>query len=115
MVQAGEDAHERSGERESVDADLAVFSYDALPLPSEGQYIRLTEILGELTDAGCVQCLLHHIPLDHDTPEYETLSYCWGISSDVHTISSNGQRLRVTQTLHLAMHALLTPGQSRLV
>ncbi|KAK1822028.1 hypothetical protein LTR12_003552 [Friedmanniomyces endolithicus] len=117
MVQAGEDAHERLGEREreSVDADLAVFSYDALPLPSESQYIRLTEILGELTDAGCVQCLLHHIPFDHDTPEYETLSYCWGTSSDTHTISCNGQRLRVTQTLHLAMHALLTPGQSRLV
>jgi len=111
----GEDAHERSGDRESLDADLAVFSYDALPPPIEGQYIRLTEILGELTDAGCVQCLLHHIPFDHDTPEYETLSYCWGTSSDVHTISCNGQRLRVTQTLHRAMHALLTPGKSRLV
>ncbi|KAK0303159.1 hypothetical protein LTR01_008305 [Friedmanniomyces endolithicus] len=111
----GEDAHERLGDRESSDADLAVFSYDALPPPSEGQYIRLTEILGELTDAGCVQCLLHHIRFDRDTPEYETLSYCWGTSSDVHIISCNGQRLRVTQTLHRAMHALLTPGKSRLV
>ncbi|KAK0254812.1 hypothetical protein LTR12_001921 [Friedmanniomyces endolithicus] len=98
-VQASEDAHEQLGERESVDVDLAVFTYDALPPPN----------------AGCVQCLLHHIPFDHDTPEYETLSYCWGTSSDVRTISCNRQRLRVTQTLHRAMHALLTPGKSRLV
>jgi len=35
-VQASEDAHEQLGERESVDVDLAVFTYDALPPPSEG-------------------------------------------------------------------------------
>ncbi|TKA82167.1 hypothetical protein B0A55_02027 [Friedmanniomyces simplex] len=107
--------YERPAGHDGLHAHGATFAYDALPPPSEGQFIRLTEILGELTQAGCVQCLLHQAPFDHDTPNYETLSYCWGTSSDLHTNPCNGQRLQVTQTEHKALHALRIPDRSRLV
>ncbi|KAK3635911.1 hypothetical protein LTR56_014449 [Elasticomyces elasticus] len=95
--------------------DFDPYVYERLPPSNHGRFIRLVEVLPELNEAGSVQCYIHEISLDENMPKYQTLSYNWGTISDMYNISCNGQRLKITQTLHRALLALRLPDKSRLI
>ncbi|KAK5679132.1 hypothetical protein LTS10_008791 [Elasticomyces elasticus] len=96
-------------------ADLDPYVYERLPPSSHGRFIRLVEVLPELTEAGSVQCYIHEVSLDENTPRYQSLSYSWGTISDMYNILCNGQSLKITQTLHGVLLALRLPDKSRLI
>ncbi|KAK5690904.1 hypothetical protein LTR97_012067 [Elasticomyces elasticus] len=93
--------------------DFDPYVYERLPPSNHGRFIRLVEVLPELNEAGSVQCYIHEVSLDENTPKYQTLSYSWGTISDMYNISCNGQSLKITQTLHRALLALRLPDKSR--
>ncbi|KAK5737564.1 hypothetical protein LTR17_006611 [Elasticomyces elasticus] len=100
---------------DASNGDLDPYVYERLPPSSQGRFIRLVEVLPELTEAGSVQCYIHEVSLDENMPKYQTLSYSWGTISDMYNISCNGQSLKITQTLHRALLALRLPNKSRLI
>ncbi|OTB08136.1 hypothetical protein M426DRAFT_317237 [Hypoxylon sp. CI-4A] len=70
--------------------------------PLSGTDIRLFKIiLGE--DEDDIQCQVDLVPLD-PKPTYYALSYVWGDSSDLTTITLNGQLFKITKNLYEALH-----------
>ena len=95
--------------------ETEIFTYEKLPTSAGSCFIRLVEVLPEPSGRGCVQCLLHEVSFGDSMATYETLSYCWGTASEVHSILCNGLAFEVTQTLHRALHELRLPDESRLM
>ncbi|MCJ1264724.1 hypothetical protein MMC22_004599 [Lobaria immixta] len=51
-----------------------------------------------------VSCVLAPASLDHDLPEYDALSYCWGDASQKTWVTCNEQHLEITKDLFTAIH-----------
>lgn len=74
--------------------------------------IRLVTILpGE----GCsvIKCLLHHAALGPSIPTYDALSYTWGPSYSVCSITLNGSPFHVTRGLEAVLRRLRLPNTTR--
>ncbi|PMD21123.1 HET-domain-containing protein [Hyaloscypha hepaticicola] len=81
-------------------------SYRYLPLPSEGDNIRLLRLLPSEDEAEPLQCKLRNYSLRKlgtRTHLYEALSYTWGGSKNPRSISINKQKLDITRNLHAAL------------
>ncbi|KAK3114511.1 hypothetical protein LTR53_007115 [Teratosphaeriaceae sp. CCFEE 6253] len=110
----GADAHSSSQAAGTVQA-VGTFLYEKLPPSSQGRFIRLVEVLSDLSETGRLQCLLHEVAFDESIVKYETLSYSWGTAAEKRTIACNGQTLEITGTLHYALLTLKHPDTSRLI
>lgn len=75
------------------------FIYQPIQNPRE---IRLVKILPGIRRTK-VRCGLETAFLDHDLPEYDALSYCWGDASQKAWVTCNGQRLEITKDLFTAI------------
>lgn len=88
---------------------MSDFKYQALSRDS----IRILELLpGDLQEP--LKCNLQSVQLS-SLLEYEALSYCWGHPSLTHTVACNGSEVRVTQSLHSALHRLRYKDRSRIL
>src|ERR1700761_1573639 len=79
-------------------AGLDQFTYKPLSLPGE---IRLLVVQSAKT-AESITCSLRHVCLK-DKPTYEALSYAWGDSAKVKTITCDGKEIHITKSLHDAL------------
>lgn len=75
------------------------FIYQPIRNPRE---VRLVKILPGARRAK-VKCDLEHAFLDHDLPEYDALSYCWGDASQKVSVTCNEQSLEITKDLFTAI------------
>ena len=94
-----------------MDDQAAPHTYTAL---AEGE-IRLARLVPGPYSATVEVSLEHHILGSPEIPEYEALSYTWGDTSVVHTISCNGGRLCVADNLWNALRRLRYEEKPRLL
>ncbi|KAE9371771.1 hypothetical protein N431DRAFT_492075 [Stipitochalara longipes BDJ] len=86
-----------------------MFSYQYLPLPTQGNYIRLLRLLPNEDEAAPIQCELRKYSLQYlglRTHLYEALSYVWGDARDTLPIYVDQNRFPVTKNLHAALSRL---------
>ncbi|PMD15991.1 HET-domain-containing protein, partial [Hyaloscypha hepaticicola] len=86
-----------------------MFSYQYLPLPTQGNYIRLLRLLPNEDEAAPLQCELRKYSLQKPGPRthlYEALSYVWGDARDTLPIYVGNNRFPVTVNLHAALSRL---------
>lgn len=84
-------------------------------LPENGSPLRfLTVLPPEDEDAETIKCTLTLGFLESfPPPEYEALSYAWGIGPDEHSIIVNGLPFQIRENLMLALQHLRLPNKSR--
>jgi hypothetical protein len=93
-------------------------SYRYLPLPSEGEYIRLLCLLPNESDAEPLQCKLHNYSLQKSglrTHRYEALSYVWGNPRETLPIYVDEDQFPVTVNLHAALSRLRDHSFERII
>ena len=93
-------------------------SYRYLPLPSEGDYIRLLCLLPNESEAGPLQCKLHNYSLQKLSPRthrYEALSYVWGNLLETLPIYIDEDQLFITANLHAALSHLRDHSFERII
>ncbi|KAH8680097.1 heterokaryon incompatibility protein-domain-containing protein, partial [Tricladium varicosporioides] len=92
--------------------------YQYLPLPSEGDYIRLLSLLPNKSEAEPLQCKLHNYSLQKLSPgshRYEALSYVWGDPCETLPIYVDENRLLITVNLHAALSRLRDHAFERII
>lgn len=89
----------------------AATRYQYLPLQENS--IRLVKILPG--QEPLIKCEIVYATLGQNIPLYTALSYAWGDSHDKLAIDLGGAYMRVTVSLHGALHALRQKQQSTLV
>ena len=93
-------------------------SYRYLPLPSEGEYIRLLCLLPNESEAKPLQCKLHNYSLQKSglrTHRYEALSYVWGNPRETLPIYVDEGQFLVTVNLHAALSRLRDHSFERII
>src|SRR2546421_3694122 len=94
-------------------SDLNPLQYRKLDASNGRQPFRLIHILpGEFSRP--VECYLNHYTLD-ECPEYECLSYCWGLSTDRVPVVCNEATLHITPSLESALHYLRDENDPRTI
>jgi len=94
-------------------SDLNPLQYRKLDASNGRQPFRLIHILpGEFSRP--IECYLNHYTLD-ECPEYECLSYCWGLSTDKVPIVCNEATLHITPSLESALHYLRDENDPRTI
>jgi hypothetical protein len=94
-------------------SDLNPLQYRKLDASNGRQPFRLIHILpGEFSSP--IECYLNHYTLD-DCPEYECLSYCWGLSTDKVPVVCNEATLHITPSLESALHYLRDENDPRTI
>ena len=92
---------------------LNPLQYRKLDASNGRQPFRLIHILpGEFSRP--VECYLNHYTLD-ECPEYECLSYCWGLSTDRVPVVCNEAALHITPSLESALHYLRDENDPRTI
>jgi len=92
---------------------LNPLQYQKLDASSGRQPFRLIHILpGEFSSP--IECYLNHYTLD-ECPEYECLSYCWGLSTDKVPVVCNEATLHITPSLESALHYLRDENDPRTI
>jgi hypothetical protein len=89
----------------------AATRYQYLPLLKNS--IRLVKILPG--QGPLIRCQIFHATLGQNTPSYTALSYAWGDPHDNLMIDLGGAYMRVTVSLHGALHALWQKQKGTLV
>lgn len=82
-------------------------------LPLQEKSIRLVKILPG--QEPLIKCEIVHATLGQNIPSYTALSYAWGDPHNKLKIDLGGAYMRVTVSLHGALHALRHKKQSTLV
>ncbi|KAI6760637.1 hypothetical protein HG530_009497 [Fusarium avenaceum] len=132
LISYGQNTHQRAWEREpspsseplmnSTSESNANPSHSPLPvftktryryLPLKKNSIRLVEILPG--QDSLIRCEIVHVNLGQNTPLYAALSYAWGDPHDKLAIDLGGAHMRVTVSLHGALHALRKRHRSTLI
>lgn len=93
-------------------------SYRYLPLPSEGDCIRLLCLLPNKSEAEPLQCKLHNYSLQKLSPRthrYEALSYIWGDPHETLPIYLDEDQLLITVNLHAALSRLRDHSFERII
>ncbi|PVH72420.1 HET-domain-containing protein, partial [Cadophora sp. DSE1049] len=93
-------------------------SYQYLPLPSEGDYIRLLRLLPNKSEAEPLRCKLDEYSLQKlglRTHRYEALSYVWGDLDKTLSISVDEDPLLITVNLHDALSRLRDHSFERII
>jgi len=94
-------------------SDLNPLQYRKLDASNGRQPFRLIHILpGEFSSP--IECYLNHYTLD-ECPEYECLSYCWGLSTDKVPVVCNEATLHITPSLESALHYLRDENDPRTI
>ena len=94
-------------------SDLNPLQYRKLDVSNGSQPFRLIHILpGEFSSP--IECYLNHYTLD-ECPEYECLSYCWGLSTDKVPVVCNEATLHITPSLESALHYLRDENDPRTI
>ncbi|KAJ2983087.1 hypothetical protein NQ176_g956 [Zarea fungicola] len=83
----------------TVDTSLPAFAYDTLHSSS----IRLLHIKAAIYLADRLDCELISVPID-ESPPFDALSYCWGISPRQTRIMVNGKQHQITDSLADSLH-----------
>lgn len=86
------------------------FHYKALDRARDE--IRLLRLIPSEDNASIITCDLVHVSL-HECPNYEALSYTWGLPNFSCGILVNGEAFPVTENLLLALHALRSETSAR--
>lgn len=93
--------HERHDrDRESAVRDPAPPLYS--PLPSDSEYVRLTELHSATDPAESINCDLRVVKM-RDTPDYVVSSYVWGDVTIRRLAVVNGLQVNMTEQLDLAL------------
>lgn len=79
-----------------IHLDAEKFSYS--PLDTLSGYIRVVQLLKELSTEGLIQCTIKHVRMS-DHP-YRCLSYVWGSGSEHVPILMDGKIFYVRLNLH---------------
>lgn len=103
----------KSEANSSALSHLNPLQYRKLDASSGRQPFRLIHILpGEFSHP--IECYLNHYTLD-ECPEYECLSYCWGLSTDKVPVVCNEATLHITPSLESALHYLRDENDPRTI
>jgi hypothetical protein len=95
-------------------------SYKYLPLPLEGDCIRLLGLLPNESEAGeaPLRCKLYKYSLQKLSPRthrYEALSYTWGDPRETRSISVDDNQLLITVNLYAALARLRLHSHERII
>ena len=88
---------------------MAVYTYNPLKEPKAVRFVRLLP-----GTAGGVHCQLFRASLN-DKISYSALSYAWGSTKMTQTITCNGRKLPVTESLMSALLRLRLPEEPRVL
>lgn len=86
----------------------ALYRYEALESPGSIRLLVLEP--GERSDS--IELSLKHVTLQED-PVYEAISYAWGDTNDLLSISCSEQELNITRSLHSALIHIRQPDRPR--
>jgi hypothetical protein len=90
------------------------FSHEKLDLQAAPWQFRLLRVSPAAHLADNVSCEIFHSPLD-DLPEYETLSYAWGIANKTLPICVNNKEYDVSTNLECALRYIRLRDQDRII
>jgi Heterokaryon incompatibility protein (HET) len=87
-------------------------AYQFVPLPNDGDSIRLLHVQPSSSWAGPMICTLEISKLS-DSPSYVALSYTWGSAVHDHVVKVDGLNFPVTESLYSALQLFRHASQTR--
>lgn len=105
-------SHAVPGDTTDLGTPTTRYQYAPLSEPDKIRCLVLESGTGDADEP--LVCSIRHHRLD-DNPDFEAISYTWGISDKTHTISCNGQRLYITKNLHTCLLQTRLRNQKRVL